>query len=820
MNLSSNTCQELETLAKTIQHWLSTYEANEAVFSKKIEFLTKKTQMEQALEAINVALNAQQTKKGNTPLHLQWRSEDSWNTASSPFSLSFWGAFPANNFDATKINTTATFTFGSQKVSGTVEQVQDWESKGYKCFGYKCEAVWPEDFLSGKVSVVINVSYKQLKDQLKRTFEVKGISPEGQAILDFLNGIEIKEELREEAWEYATEPGKKPDEFKTMDQLSPMQIKLKQLIKEIKAIQTTYENFAHKDSLKKLMRIGSEEFERTLFGGHSKVVWTEGCSAKLTLDHLERWEFPSKFEATYLTPLQNNLTAIEEKIKLIEEDLKKAEANYQNAKQVIEQKSKVGGTLLTQIFSITKLNRDFTTLKTNYPDLVDPDGTDAFLLLQKDKDTIQTIQDELNKIYTSYTTTCAALLETYDELYRGYSGKLRDKVLAGEAKDLKKAAKKAKEELPAKLELWVLEAKESLKFHAFIFEGIAPLLLQANAFYKAVTSKKGDFYRIKKDFGVIDISGSVPSIKAYNPDFRDKTGANQETSTTTTTYGHIEQTKLVDKNGINPEDVDQGGLGDCYFLSAVTSLAASSPEKIYGGEDAIIQGPNSKGEYTVKLYVPDAAGNPKRVSIQVEPSFVTKTVSKKNASISDSPQKSQVFAQQSKDKEMWPQLLEKALAQLEGSYSEITGGNKDMDLRGIEILTGKKINYHQLSSGIATPIQELIQIHNSTKKVPVAQFGTKSTLVADAKAAKEDDESKKLKPTSGENYILYKDRIRLYENHAYTLAKIKSTEAGKEVFILKNPHNDGGILEKRGGMEIEINRDQLKQYFDSIIITP
>lgn len=43
---------------------------------------------------------------------------------------------------------------------------------------------------------------------------------------------------------------------------------------------------------------------------------------------------------------------------------------------------------------------------------------------------------------------------------------------------------------------------------------------------------------------------------------------------------------------------------------------------------------------------------------------------------------------------------------------------------------------------------------------------------------------------------------------------------GTEVFILKNPHNDGDILKKQGGMEIEINRDQLKKYFNSIIITP
>lgn len=825
MSLSSNTSQALKTLSKNIQRWLTIYESKAAILNKDTALTTRKTQLEQLLNLLTSTTTTPTTQLKDTPLFLKWRSEDRWNTKSSPFDVRFWGAFPGKDFDQSKIKTTASLTFGEQAVVGTIEAVQDWESEGYKCFGYKCEAVWPSDFLSGTITVVIDITYNKLVDQLKRTFEVEGISSEGQAILDFLNQIEVKKELKEEAWEYATDASKKPEEYKTMDQLEPIRLKLKQLIEYIEAIQNTYETFAHKSSLKKMMGVESEELEQHLFGGHARVVWTESCSAKLALDYFESWGLPAQFETTYLTPLKTNLAAIEGKIKVIEEAIKEAETNYQNAKATIEQKSALGGQLLTHIYTITTLDRAFTTLKTNHPDLVHPDGTDAFLLVQKDKATIQQIQDELHTIYTSYDTTCTALVETYGQLYKNYNGKLRDKALATEAQTLKKAAKKDNKEIPAALELQVKGVSKTLKFHAFIFEGIEALLEQANAFYKAV--KTGDFYRIKKDFGVIDISGSEPSIKAYNPDFRDETGQDQDTNTSTTTYDHVKHSKLVHKPGtqpedksIDPEDVDQGGLEDCYFLSAVASLAQDSPEKIYGGDNAIIQGPNSKGEYTVKLYVSDEDGNPKQVNIQVEPSFVTKTVQKKNAPSNELPKKSRMFAQRSKDDEMWPQLLEKALAQLEGSYSEITGDKKDMSLRGIEILTGKKTNYYKLSKGIDRPIQELVQIYNQTQKVPVAQFGTKNTLVADAQAAAEEEDSQKIKPASGEEYILYQGKVRLYENHAYTLKSIKNTEVGKEIFILRNPHNDDVELKKRGGVEIEINRNQLEQYFNSIIITP
>ena len=70
-------------------------------------------------------------------------------------------------------------------------------------------------------------------------------------------------------------------------------------------------------------------------------------------------------------------------------------------------------------------------------------------------------------------------------------------------------------------------------------------------------------------------------------------------------------------------------------------------------------------------------------------------------------------------------------------------------------------------------------------------------------------------------YILYKDRIRLYANHLYYLKDIPDSTKGAETFLLQNPHNDtDGWLEHHGGSEITIDRTELENYFENIIITP
>lgn len=64
-------------------------------------------------------------------------------------------------------------------------------------------------------------------------------------------------------------------------------------------------------------------------------------------------------------------------------------------------------------------------------------------------------------------------------------------------------------------------------------------------------------------------------------------------------YGRAELNSTLFPNGIagiNPNDVQQGGLGDCYFLAAVASLAASRPQEIVSMISEL-----GNGRYSVKF---------------------------------------------------------------------------------------------------------------------------------------------------------------------------------------------------------------------------
>jgi hypothetical protein len=819
MSQSKTTYKELQVLAKDIQQWLiscspKNLEANP-------DLATQKVKMTEALDIIVKTLQKQKkllvvTEKG--PFHLKWEDKIDSEISASPFELTCWGAFPFKDFKEEEVKATVTFSFEQKTVEGTIEIIRRWDSKkDYKCIRYKCSANSPSVFLSGKVQVKVKVSYNGKQDPISTSFVVAGISEKGQAVLDFLKTITIDDQLREEAWEYAQNKNSLIEGAQTMDQLNPLQHKLQELVTAATKLHQTYNSFADTDLLKKFMHsLLFEAVAKEHLRGHWQVELAEGSALKNNLEYLNSWTLGSIFESNYLNPLKAHLALITGKIDVIKAVRQKAEADYKNAIEDLTTKNSISAELLTHIYSIIQIDKKFETLKMNHTDIIAPDGTDAFRLVQKPKETVVEIQKELKEISEGYKKTCENLANTYFKLYKGTKGKLIDDVLAEEAKGLAKKAKKEKKKLLL-LNLYVYGQNKPLLLHSFIFESINTFLTQVNAFYKTF---KNDFKRIHRDFSVIEVSGAGLSIKAYDPlssDITDNQSVqNPKDYETTFSHNNPSSDKLVDDKGINPEDVNQGQLGDCYFLSSVASLAQLDPKKIHGGEDSIIQGPNKDGTYTVKLYIPDENNNPTRVSIAVDPSFLTKKVKKKsdNMGLTD---KSTVLAQPSKNKEMWPQLLEKALAQLEGSYKEVEGGKKNMNLRGIQFLTGEKVAYHELSKGLESPIHELVQIYTSTKKSPNAQFGTKKKLEKVMTEQEKEEEKKKKKPASGESYILYKEKTRLYENHAYTLKSISNTEKGKEVFILSNPHNDSNI---KGGVEVTITRKDLGDYFDSIIITP
>lgn len=106
--------------------------------------------------------------------------------------------------------------------------------------------------------------------------------------------------------------------------------------------------------------------------------------------------------------------------------------------------------------------------------------------------------------------------------------------------------------------------------------------------------------------------------------------------------------------GIHPNDIEQGGLGDCYYLSALSSIA-EWPERItrlfYSNET------NQSGAYCVKLCITGIWED-----IIVDDQF---PVSKPG---------NQPAFNSSKSEELWVMLLEKAWAKVNGGYNNIVGG--------------------------------------------------------------------------------------------------------------------------------------------------
>ena len=115
-----------------------------------------------------------------------------------------------------------------------------------------------------------------------------------------------------------------------------------------------------------------------------------------------------------------------------------------------------------------------------------------------------------------------------------------------------------------------------------------------------------------------------------------------------TDYSNV---KLFD--GINPNDVNQGNVGDCYFCSSVSTIAEypSRLQKIFNSKES-----NPYGVYSINIY---KAGVLQEVIVDDKflcyewgnPRFL-----------------------HGKGNEIWPNLLEKAWAKIFGNYCAIIGG--------------------------------------------------------------------------------------------------------------------------------------------------
>eukprot|EP00746_Dinoflagellata_sp_MGD_P165915 gnl/MRDRNA2_/MRDRNA2_95468_c0_seq1.p1 gnl/MRDRNA2_/MRDRNA2_95468_c0~~gnl/MRDRNA2_/MRDRNA2_95468_c0_seq1.p1 ORF type:complete len:449 (-),score=73.62 gnl/MRDRNA2_/MRDRNA2_95468_c0_seq1:176-1381(-) len=107
----------------------------------------------------------------------------------------------------------------------------------------------------------------------------------------------------------------------------------------------------------------------------------------------------------------------------------------------------------------------------------------------------------------------------------------------------------------------------------------------------------------------------------------------------------------------SPNDLQQGGLGDCWLLSAFASIA-EYPQFV---ESLITD--NGDSTYQVHLYSYEKGSF---ISIGVDDCF---------PAVGPGYQNPLAYCHVSKEKEFWPCVLEKAIAKLAGGYAEINGGH-------------------------------------------------------------------------------------------------------------------------------------------------
>jgi hypothetical protein len=144
-------------------------------------------------------------------------------------------------------------------------------------------------------------------------------------------------------------------------------------------------------------------------------------------------------------------------------------------------------------------------------------------------------------------------------------------------------------------------------------------------------------------------------------------------------------------DGIKPTDVNQGALGDCWFLAAVAALAERDAGALAARISAL-----KEGVYAVTLW---PFGKPTTV-------VVDDTL----------PHKGEKLAYSNGGKELWVGLLEKAMAKQYGSYAKLDGGFSSTALAW---LTGSPCTVHTVGWGYPD-VFELVADTEWEHKVVVA----------------------------------------------------------------------------------------------------
>jgi hypothetical protein len=257
---------------------------------------------------------------------------------------------------------------------------------------------------------------------------------------------------------------------------------------------------------------------------------------------------------------------------------------------------------------------------------------------------------------------------------------------------------------------------------------------------------------------------------------------------------------------IHPNDVQQMGLGDCYFLSSLATIADQHPEIIQN----MIQD-NGDGTYTISLYDvrnPLAIWDPKFAPVQV-------TVT---ADFPVDRLGRPLFAQSGDvdpatgDVELWVMLLEKAYAEHYGGYYNIEGGWGGTTM---EALTGIESETYAPTT---VEIDQLAAYHDGGYGITVNSFtDLEESLKIDLPLIDMHPDNPYYDPGSPEVTGNPDVTEEIIPNHAYYITDVD--EAAGTVTI-KNPHGWWDDAARTVVWEATIPYEDFQQAFAAVEVNP
>lgn len=156
-------------------------------------------------------------------------------------------------------------------------------------------------------------------------------------------------------------------------------------------------------------------------------------------------------------------------------------------------------------------------------------------------------------------------------------------------------------------------------------------------------------------------------------------------------------TEAGETSAINVADINQGQIGDCFLLSSIGEIALLKPAFISN----MIQ-VNANGTETVTLY---EAGNDRLPTVATT-AFNATTETVTNVFPSDGVNNAPTQDVLNGQKEIWPQVLEKAYAQSNGGYNAIADGGSPVI--AMEELTGQAASFMSPANLTLSALQSFV----------------------------------------------------------------------------------------------------------------